>query len=82
MALWFSQYDRCIRGDDEPSLGKAGRYDMFSAVYLPYCKFFVANDEGQRKALTAVAGLMVREIDVLMYDDFKNKLSVLGAASE
>src|SRR3989442_15125301 len=47
VALCFSQYDRCIRGKREPSLGKAGRYDMFSAVYLTYCKVFVTNDEGQ-----------------------------------
>jgi hypothetical protein len=38
IALCFIQYDRCIRGENEPSLGKAGRYDTFSAVYLPYCR--------------------------------------------
>lgn len=81
VALCFSQYDRCIRGENAPSLGKAGRYDMFSSVYLPYCGVFVTNDEGQWKALTAVAGLMGREMDILMYDDFKKKLFCLGAAT-
>lgn len=47
---------------------------MFSAVYLPYCKVFVTNDEGQLKALTAVAELMRREISIVMYDDFKSGL--------
>ena len=74
VALCFSQYDRCIRGENEASLGKAGRYDMFSAAYLPYCKVFVTRDEGQWKALTAVAELMRREMEILMYNDFKAKL--------
>jgi hypothetical protein len=74
IALCFSQYDRCIRGENEPSLGKAGRYDMFSAVYLPYCRVFVTRDKGQWKALKSVADLMGREMDILMYDDFKAML--------
>jgi len=41
----------------------------------------VTNDEGQWKALTAVADLMGREMDILMYDDFKMKLFGLGAAT-
>ena len=74
IALCFSQYDRCIRGENVPSLGKAGRYDMFSAAYLSYCKVFVTRDEGQWKALTAVAELMGREVEILMCDAFKAKL--------
>ena len=74
VALCFSQYDRCIRGENEPSLGKAGRLDLFSAAYLPYCRIFLTNDPGQWKALTAVAELMEREMEILMYEDFKAKL--------
>src|SRR5207302_7233896 len=64
VALCFSQYDMCIRDHRKPSLGKAGRYDMFSAVYLPYCREFVTNDPGQCKALIAVAGLMGSEAEI------------------
>ena len=71
LSLCFSQYDMCIRDPRMPSLGKAGRYDMFSAVYLPYCMVFVTNDPGQCKALTAVTDLMAQEISILMYDAFK-----------
>ena len=39
------------------------------------------NDEGQWKALTAVADLMGREMDILMYDDFKKKLFGLGGVT-
>lgn len=74
MALCFAQYDRCIRSEREQSLGKAGRVDMLSAVYLPYCKIYVTNDEGQYKALNTVAELMGLEVSVLMYDDFKRQV--------
>ena len=58
----------------QQSLGKAGRYDMFSAVYLAYCRVFVTNDEGQFKALNEVAELLDRDVAILMYDDFKRGL--------
>jgi len=74
VALCFSQYDRCIRGEREPSLGKAGRLDVFSAVYLPYCQVFVTKDEGQHKALTAVSELMELSTSILMYEVFKANL--------
>jgi hypothetical protein len=74
IALCFSQYDRCIRGEHEPSFGKAGRYDMFSAVYLAYCRVFVTNDQGQYKALTEVAKLLERDVSILMYDKFRESL--------
>ncbi|MCU1326930.1 MAG: hypothetical protein JWN34_2300 [Bryobacterales bacterium] len=73
-ALCFSQYDRCIRAERAPSLGKAGRVDMFSAVYLAYCRVFVTEDKGQWKALTAVAELTGREMQIQEYKDFKANL--------
>ena len=74
VALCFAQYDRCIRSEREQSLGKAGRVDMLSAVYLPYCKTYITNDEGQNKALNAVAELMEVEVSVVLYEDFKSQL--------
>ena len=73
-ALSFTHYDRCIRGENEPSLGKAGRLDMYSAVFLPYCKLFVTNDEGQCKALTAITELLGLDVSVVMYGEFKGRL--------
>jgi len=74
VALCVAQYDRCVRGEGEPSLGKAGRNDMFSAVYLSYCGIFVTNDRGQCKALTAVAGLMHWPVSVALYSEFRSRL--------
>lgn len=79
VALCFSQYDRCIREERQESLGRAGRLDMFSSVYLAYCRVFVTKDSGQCKALKAVAELMGREMEILMYDEFKAKLFGLTA---
>lgn len=74
VALCFTQYDRCIREERQQSLGKAGRNDMFSAVYLAYCKVFVTDDDGQCKAMKVVADLTCLDVTVLMYDQFKSGL--------
>ncbi|HXB72869.1 MAG TPA: hypothetical protein VNY05_31825 [Candidatus Acidoferrales bacterium] len=74
VALCFSQYDRCIRGPNERWLGEARPYDMFMAVYLPYCRSFVTRDKGQHKALTAVADLIGCELAILTYEQFKASL--------
>ena len=74
VALCYSQYDRCIRDEKMPSLGKAGRNDMFSAVYLSYCKVFVTNDSGHCKAMKVVAELAGLDTTVLIYDEFKSGL--------
>lgn len=81
VALCFSQYDRCIRGERQPWLGKAGRLDMFSATYLPYCKVFVTNDHGQCKALRTVADMIGRNIDVLLFSELKENLFGIGVAT-
>jgi len=53
---------------------QAKAYQLLSAVYLPYCKTYATNDEGQYKALTAVAQLMGADVAVVMYGDFKKQL--------
>lgn len=78
VALCVSQYDRCIREERQQSLGKAGRNDMFSGVYLAYCKVFVTADVGQARAMKIVADLTGLDTQVLMYDDFKSRLMGLG----
>ena len=76
VALCFSQYDRCIRAEQQPSLGKAGRNDMFSAVYLSCCEIFVTNDNGHCRAMKIVADLTRLDTTVLMYEEFKSGLDV------
>lgn len=71
VALCFVQYDMCIRDKQMQSLGKAGRNDMFSAVYLSYCKVFVTDDKGHNRAMKAVAELADLDCAVLGYQEFK-----------
>lgn len=78
ISLCFSQYDRCIREDRRPSLGKAGRVDMYSSVYLSYCDFFITNDDGQLKALKEVAKLAGLSASVSSYAAFTGDLFVLA----
>lgn len=78
-ALCVIEFDLCIRAEGKPSLGNAGRLDMFSAVYLPYCDSFLTNDRGQFKSLNEVAHLVDLDVSVVMYEDFRNKLLGLRA---
>ncbi len=72
-ALCVSQYDRCIRADRTPTFGKAGRLDSLSATYLPYCEFFITNDNGQLTTLTTVNGLIAGKTIVERYSDFTRR---------
>jgi len=74
VALGISQYDRCVREDGKCWVGRAGRNDMFSAVYLPYCHVFVTNDLGQKKALQEVVNLTALPTVILMHGEFKSTL--------
>lgn len=80
VALCFSQYDRCMKVDGEPSLGKAGRIDILSSVYLPYARLFVTHDKGQLGALTAIAKEAQQETEVLSYLAFRDRLFGLSGA--
>jgi len=53
---------------------KAGRLDLFSAAYLPYCDRFVTDDAGQYKALRLVADEARLPTDVCTYTDFRRGL--------
>lgn len=77
VGLCVSQHDRCIRAERQESLGRAGRNDILSAAYLPYCKTFVTNDKGQCKALKTIAKMVGLDVDVLMYNEFQSKLFAL-----
>jgi hypothetical protein len=58
---------------------KAGRHDLMSTVYLPYCDIFVTCDEGQYGALTAIAPEAEVGTSVCKYKTFSQ--SLLGIAT-
>lgn len=59
-------------GADRPY--KAGVLDVFSAIYLPYCDLFVTADEGQRGALSWIAGKIRLPVQVQLWTDFRRSL--------
>ena len=66
-----AQFHRSVRDFRLPAVYKAGRLDLLSAVYLPYCDRFVTHDDGQYnalKALTAQAGIPAK---ILSYAEFQ-----------
>jgi hypothetical protein len=76
LAICFAQYDRCIRDPNSgPSL-RAGKFDLYMSVYLPYCdQFITAEKRGrQLRALQEVASAANLGVRVRSYGDFKNGL--------
>ncbi len=52
----------------------AGRVDTFMTLYLPYCRYFVTNDNGQFDCHKKVASKLGNVTDVFMYEDFWKSL--------
>ncbi|MFP5237797.1 MAG: hypothetical protein ACLGSD_18025 [Acidobacteriota bacterium] len=48
----------------------AGRIDTFTSLYLPYCRYFVTNDDGQFNCHNNVVALIGTETQVHIYRDF------------
>src|SRR5437879_8435482 len=55
LALCVAQYERCIRDLKTGLSYRAGRFDLYMSVYLPYCDQFITADERQQRCLAEVA---------------------------
>lgn len=78
LALCVAQYDRCIKCPNTgPSL-RAGRYDLFMSVFLPYCDKFITGDERQRRCLVEVSSVGKLNVEVCSYDDWRASFSIFG----
>lgn len=58
----------------EPSY-KAGKFDLFSAVYLPFCNRFVTADTGQLNSLKAVCEIGALHTEVISFKDLIGSIS-------
>ncbi|HEY2237042.1 MAG TPA: hypothetical protein VGK01_26485 [Candidatus Angelobacter sp.] len=73
-AFCVAEYERCIRDVRAgPSL-RAGRCDVYSAVYLPYCDQFVTADKKQCAALREVVKAAKVDTEVLLYTEFTGRI--------
>jgi hypothetical protein len=80
LSLCIAQFNWCIRDIRAQSLYRAGRLDLFSAVYLPYCDRFVTNDPGQCEALKVAAREANLTVDVSTYAEFSQAFLVAAEA--
>lgn len=77
-SMCVAQYQWGVRVRKEPSPYKAGRLDLFSAAYLPYCDVFITRDGPQREALNVVAERAKLKTSVLAATGFLESLLVAG----
>jgi hypothetical protein len=77
-ALLLAWYDRSVRERHTGEKFRAGRLDLFMAVYLPYCdRFITAEIYGeQERCLREVARAAGLHTVVGSYDDFCNGMLV------
>lgn len=76
LGLFVDYYERCIRDlKVGPSL-RAGRYDLFMSVYLPYCDQFITDDDKQRKSLQEVTSMGGFATKVRTYKEWRRSFSV------
>jgi len=71
-ALLLVWYDRSLRERHMAEKFRAGRLDLYMAVYLPYCDQFITAEDGgeQERCLREVANAADLKTEVRSYDDF------------
>jgi hypothetical protein len=75
LGMSVAQFERLIR-DVRTESYKAGRIDLFSAVYLPFCDRLVTRDKGQYKALRFIAEAADLTTEVSHYKDFRKSFLI------
>lgn len=78
LAGWaHGMYARALQGQNYSPRKNPGAVDLWFAVYLEYCDFFVTDDLGQFKALRVMRTLTRRRsprAKVLTYEQFRSRL--------
>jgi hypothetical protein len=76
-AMVLAQHDRVIAEKTDRELAKlAGRVDVFSATFLPYCAIFVSDDRDQQRFLRKVVELTGATTEVLWFNTFLDRIGV------
>lgn len=70
MAVPVAHYQYGIPRPNRKAEYDAGRNDLFMAVYLPYCDWFITDDHGQRSALEAIASEVGINVRILGFPEF------------
>jgi hypothetical protein len=76
LARIYAMYCRSIRNQGFGWKANAGLHDLDSAIYLPYCDWFVTGDRPQRQAFRMLNALNPRRTAIVDYGDLKRRLLV------
>jgi hypothetical protein len=76
-AMVLAQHDRVIgEKTDRQRARLAGRVDVYSATFLPYCAIFVSDDRDQQRFLRKVVELTGATTEVLWFNTFLDRIGV------
>ena len=76
-AMVLAQHDRVIAEKTDSELAKlAGRVDVFSATFLPYCEIFVSDDRDQQRFLRKIVELTGATTEVFWFNTFLDRIGV------
>jgi hypothetical protein len=70
----YSIYARAIQEEGYGSKKNPDAVDLWSAIYLPHCDYFVSHDKRQRRALRAMNVYNPRRTEVLSYETLRTRL--------
>jgi hypothetical protein len=83
LAGWaHAVYNRAIRESGYGVSNNPGAIDLWCAIYLCHCDYFVTADTRQRRALRVLNVLNPRRTHVLSYDELRSRLLVTPADPE
>lgn len=75
LAICMAEFEYTIRDLRTGTSFRAGRMDLYSAVYLPYyCDQFVTADERQHNALKEIVAVGGLDTAILLYSNFRERL--------
>ena len=69
-SLLLAHFSKCISDPRGEELRDAGRTDLLSATFLPYCNIFVTDDIGQCTAFRKIAVEAHLSTEIVLYRDF------------
>lgn len=77
LGVFVAYYERCIRDLKTGPSFRAGRYDLFMSVYLPYCDQFITDDDKQRRSLQEVTSVGGFSTEVRAYKEWRRGFTLM-----
>jgi len=78
LGVFVAYYDRCIRDLKTGPSFRAGRYDLFMSVYLPYCVQFISHDEKQVRAFREVTSASGLPVEIRLYREWREEFGLVA----